>query len=423
MKFASLLNSLKFILIAGMLSFAVANMSGCATGMASLECGVESMNPTVMGALDSFESAALAIKLSNFVLLRAPISEQEVWPEALFGAPSGEALLMMGLSLFASSQGITAAIEIDPKTGWPRPTSSLYLFMKEREQLLNKKINRDDYFYFKSQPQSVYYRELGDRKKPGIVHDYVYRNPLMAYGVVTNNKNEMLQLAEEINLTAKGYSRCDAFLRNAKGNEDASVKQAACKDPALKDEVITAALKEKTEDMAIMEQNYGRLANKVYDASVAGADFTMAALTKIGCAVVNGIRAFPNIQQEFQGVKGVYNAAMLFPRIRMVFNSLTIYKNNLGLQYTVYSTMYQQIKGKYQIKDQDPAQEQKNRAAIRRIEVAEAVLKQLEPKFKLAFAGEPVFFTDHELKQIETVAAMFPAVDEMTRLAALERLP
>jgi hypothetical protein len=37
----------------------------------------------------------------------------------------------------------------------------------------------------------------------------------MAYGVVTNNKQEMLQLEEEINLTANGYTQCDAFLRKA----------------------------------------------------------------------------------------------------------------------------------------------------------------------------------------------------------------
>ncbi len=413
---------IKYLILACLLALSAGSISGCATGMSSLECGVESMNPTVMAALDSFESAAISIKLSNRVLLRSPISEQDNWPNDLYGVPSGTALFKMGLSLFASSQGITLATEIDPSTGWPRPTSALYIFLKEREQLLNRHVNRDDVQFFRTQPADIYFRELGYRKKPETVNEYVYRNPLMAYGVVTNNKQEMLQLQEDINLTAKGYARCDAFLRKAKGNEDESVKQAACQDPALKDEAITIALKEKTEDMTLMEKNYGRLANKVYSASVAGADFTMAATVKIGCAVVNGIRAFPNIDKEFRNIRGVYNAAMLFPRIKMVLNSLGIYKNNLGLQYTVYKTMYQQIKGKYQIKEEDHGQEKQANEAIRRIELAEAVMKELEPKLMLAFAGEHVEFSDQEADKIQRVASMFTASEENTVLASFKNL-
>jgi hypothetical protein len=113
---------------------------------------------------------------------------------------------------------------------------------------------------------------------------------------------------------------------------------------------------------------------------------------------------------------------MLFPRIKMVLNSLGIYKDNLGLQYTVYKTMYQQIKGKYQIKDEDPAAEQRTKEALIRIELAEAAMHQLEPKLMLAFAGEPVEFSDQEAKQMELLAAMFPASDAMPQLAALEQL-
>jgi hypothetical protein len=415
------LKTIKYACVAGLLALAVGNLSGCATGMAAVECGVESMNPTVMGALDSFESAALSIKLSNRVLLQSPLSEQDTWPDDLQGAPSGGAALMMGLSLFGASQGVTVPLQIDPSTGFPRPTSSLYLFLKDREQLLDKHVSKEDSIYFKNRPQDDYYRELGFRKKPGTIHEYVYRNPLMAYGVVTNNKHEMLQLEAEIALTARGYTQCDAFLRKASAEVGEEIKKAACKDPTLKDEAIQAALKEKTEDMATMEQTYGKLANKVYTASVNGADFSMAAMTKIACAVVNGIRAFPNIQNEFKGLKGAYNTAMLFPRIKMVLNSLGIYKDNLGLQYTVYKTMYQQIKGKYQIKGDEPAKEEKTKEALRRIELAETLLKQLEPKLLLAFAGEPVDFSDQEINQLEKTAALFPVSDNMVQLAGLNR--
>ena len=422
MRLHTTIKKLKFICLAGLLGLALTNLSGCATAMSGLECAAESMNPTVMASLDSFESAAISIKLSNRVLLHSPLSEQDSWPDDLYGAPSGGALLGMGLSAFASSQGITLATEIDPATGWPRPTSALYIFLKEREKLLDQHVDRRDRAFFKSQPRDVFYRELGRRKKPETVHEYVYRNPLMAYGVVTNNRNEMLQLEEEISLTANGYAQCDAFLRKASANSTEEVKRAACKDPALKDEAITAALKEKTADMATMEQTYGKLANKVYSASVAGADFTMASIVKIGCAVVNGIRAYPNINKEFSRMRGVYNAAMLFPRIKMVFSSLGIYKDNLGLQYTVYSTMYQQIKGKYQIKEDDPAADQKTKEALRRIELAEATMRQLEPKLMLAFAGESVEFSEQEAQKMEQLAAMFPASDALPQLAALNLL-
>ncbi len=415
------LQQINYMVLAALLALATSSLSGCATGMSALECGVESMNPTVMAALDSFESAALSIRLSNRVLLQSPLSEQDTWPDELQGAPSGTAALKMGLSLFGASQGVTVPLEIDPQTGFPRPTSALYIFLKEREEFLNKSLSKEDVAFFKNRPQDIYYNELGYRKKPETVHEYVYRNPLMAYGVVANNRKEMLQLEAEIALTARGYTQCDAFLRKASAEVGEEVKKAACKDPALKDETIEAALKEKTEDMATMEKTYGRLANKVYTASVNGADYSMAAMVKIGCAVVNGIRAFPNIQNEFKGARGFYNAAMLFPRIKMVLNSLGIYKDNLGLQYTVYKTMYQQIKGKYQIKQDEPAAEQKTKEALRRIELAEATLQQLEPKLILAFAGQPVEFSDQDAKKMELIAAMFPATDTMVQLAALEQ--
>lgn len=406
------------LLIASLLALALFSLSGCATGMSALECGVESMNPTVMAALDSFESAAISIKLSNRVLLQSPLSEQDTWPNDLQGAPSGSAALKMGLSLLGSSQGVTVPLEIDQETGFPRPTSALYLFLKEREGLLNKHVSKEDVRFFRNKPQDVYYNELGARKKPETIHEYVYRNPLMAYGVVTNNRKEMMTLEAEIALTARGYTQCDAFLRKASADVGEELKKAACKDPALKDEAITAALKEKTEDMATMEKNYGKLANKVYGASVAGADFSMAAMVKISCAVVNGIRAYPNIDKEFKGAKGLYNAAMIYPRIKMVLNSLGIYKDNLGLQYTVYKTMYQQIKGKYRLEEEEPVQEQKVKEALRRIELAETALKELEPRLHLAFAGEPAEFSSTEAQRLERIAALFPeANDSSVRLA------
>jgi hypothetical protein len=83
--------------------------------------------------------------------------------------------------------------------------------------------------------------------------------------------------------------------------------------------------------------------------------------------------------------------------------------------------MYQQLKGKYQIKDEEPAKEEKTKEALRRIELAEALLKQLEPKLMLAFAGEPVAFSDQEINQLEKTAALFSVSENMVQLAGLNR--
>lgn len=510
------------LLLAGLL---LMQLIGCATTTSSLECGVETMNPTVMGAIDSFESAALAIKLSNQVLLEMPISEQESWPELLYGAPSGLGMFKMGLSLFASSQGITAPLEIDPQTGLPRPTSALYIFLKEREQMLAKEASREDLAFFRSQPPQVIARQIPfKRRKPNLelIDEHIYRNPLMAFGVVTANRAEMVRVQQDIDLLAKGFKQCDAWVH---ASREGDVKPAACQDPALKQDALQARMNkasftedkpvqtpppepavqepqpvpppmnlrdavgssakagtarstrsnrgqdtrrqpvkstrsnqnkanepaaqttatttkrniansfpaagpeqapkpaagviyitekdrqvgEKTEELEVMQKNYGKLAGRVYKAAVAGADFSMSAMVKIGCAIVNGTRALPNIQNEFKGARGAYNIVMVVSRVKMIISAFGYYKDNLGLQYTAYTTMYQQIKGTYpELKDDEPVRDEKTAQALQRIELARAEWRHLEPKLLLLAQGEQVNFTDDDLARISTLSRLYP---------------
>lgn len=496
-------------------------LSGCATATSSLECGLESMNPTVMATVDSFESAALAIKLSNRVLLEMPINEQDSWPDKLYGAPSGAGMLIMGLSLLGSSQGVTVPFEIDPATGLPRPTSALYIFLKEREKLLTKEVNRDDLSFFRSQPPQVIAREIPPRRRqPNVqlIDEHVYRNPLMAFGVVTANRDEMIRVQQDVELLAKGFKQCDAWVHASRGGE---VKSAACQDPALKQDALEARLRkaaytpakplsapqpleeqppeeplikpprdlrdavdgdsgakagrsnpgrgqnksrpiknnrskknepsrltkaassrqndvaplqtapaqgviyvseqerqvgEKTAELEIMRQNYGKLAGRVYNASVAGADFTTAAIIKIGCAIVNGARALPNINNEFKGAKGVYNLTMVVSRVKMIISAFGFYQKNLGLQFTAYTTMYQQIKGTYpDLKDDDPAREQKTAQALQRIAQANALLLQLEPKLLLLAQGQEVSFSDADLDRLASLSKLYPDQQQTTQ--------
>lgn len=521
---------LLMILLAG-------SLGGCASATSGLECGLESMNPTVMAAIDSFESAAIAIKLSNRVLLEIPINEQDSWPEKLYGVPSAEGLFKMGLSLLGSSQGVTIPLEIDPQTGLPRPTSALYIFLKERERMLSSEESKEDIRFFIKQPPKVIAREIPfHRLKPNVelIDQHVYRNPLMAFGVVTANQDEMVRVQQDIDLVSKGFKQCDAWVHKSR---EGDVKPAACQDPALKQDALESRMKkasytkaddpkyqqttpepppeappkpvatkpvqpvkpaadlssyqsrgnataatyanntkqkgkkikktkkpaaplkpepvaiqppeppkpvvqpvaapepeeppakgvvyaserdrqiaEKTEEFETMRKNYGKLAGRVYNASVAGADFTMAAIVKIGCAVVNGARALPNIKNEFSNARGYYNIAMVVSRVKMIIDAFSFYKDNLGLQFTAYTTMYQQIKGTYpDLKDDDPAKEQSTTAALNRIQLAMATLEELEPKFQKMAKGNDVTFTDAEVLKMNNLASVYPDSKKLER--------
>lgn len=399
---------------------AVFQLNGCATLTSLAEGAVESMRPSVMASLDSFESAAMAIRLSNRVLQEIPITEQDEWPARLQGAVSGAGTVRMGLSLAGSALGgVTIPAEIDPETGFPRPTSALYLFLKEREKMLDALNKNEDIAYFKKQPPQVIHRELSRRTAKHAPP--VYRNTLMAYGVVTANRQALLEMQQEMENRAKGFKTCNYFLyKTTEEIRDEQIIRAACPDPAFRngdiEQKLAANIRELQEDKAKAEKEYGKLAGRVYSTAVAGADFSAAAATKISFAIINGVRALPNIKQEFSGLKGAYNMAMILPRARNIFKSLGIYKDNLGFQWTVYKTMYQQIKGTYEIREDEPT-----RQALQRIKAVETAMAGLEPRLKLALAGAPVHFSNKEIGELERLAAMFPADSqlEQTLIASL----
>lgn len=412
---------LKALTVSALLFFSIAVLGGCATTTALLESAAESVTPTVMASLDSFETAAYSISLSNRVLLEIPLSEKDEWPKKLYGQFDGMTMFKMGASLLGSTQGVTIPTEIDPQTGFPRPTSALYIALKDRDKMLNALNNKQIVRYFYSKPKSVI--TYPERPNAKLAVPIIYRNPLMAYGVVTANNQDVMAIQNEIDMTAKGYKSCNLFIHKQKEEvTDEAIKKAACPDRSITDEdtkkKLASKIADKREEKEQMEKAYGKLANNVYSASVAGADFTTAALTKIASAIVNGIRALPNIRQEFQGVRGAYNIAMIIPRVKNAFNALGMYSDNLGFQLTVYKTMYQQIKGTYEIKDDEPAKQ-----ALNRIEEAQVILTALEPRLKGAVAGEQVLFTQQESDQLARLVALFPSEPalEQTLMAALAR--
>jgi len=396
----SLIHNIKFICLFALSSLWFMQLSGCATGMAMLESGAESMNPTIMATLDSFESGALAIKTSNKIMMEVPISEQTQWQGKLSSGVTGEGGVKMGAALFGSSQGVTIATEVDPESGFPRPTSALYLLIKERNTMLDKETPKGDVIFFKRQKANVIYRD------PGANKPLVYRNLLMAYGTVMNNKDDVNKFQQKLEQLSVGFRQCDSWI---KSSTEGSVAPTFCKDsPLLKDETfriqeVTKGLDEKTD----LENKYGKLAKNVYDATFAGADFSIACSVKLASALINGIRALPNAANEFKGLKGSYNMALLLPRIKNVVSSVGFYKDNLMIQLSAYKTMYQQIKGTYEIKE-DPKEAQKTKEALHRMQQAESVLAAIEPKLQMAKAGMDVEFTDEEVGKLDQIIAQYP---------------
>lgn len=396
-------NFMKWSMVAALSAPALFQLNGCATVTALAESALT--KPSISDTVDSFESAALAIKTSNRILLNAPISEDEAWPEKLYHAPSAENSLKMLISGFGGYHGVTVPTEFDPETGFPRPTSPLYIMIKDRNQMLDRELNKEYLAYFNNNPKDITCSIIN--KKPDCINEFAYRNPLMAFGTVNGNNIELAKLEQKVDLMSKGYRECDAWVRKSR---EGDVAPAVCKDTGLKSDEVEKALQINLtkEEMDIARRNYGRLSKRIYQASVAGADFSAAAVTKIGAAIIKFPAAIQNAKEEFKGWKGAVNTAMILPRLKNLFSAIGIYKDHLGTQFTAYKTMYSQISEKYEVHDDENIKEA--RVRIERFETAYA---RLAPKLDLLVKGGEVEFTQDETMTWDLLAAAYPPLDDM----------
>lgn len=382
-------------------------LNGCATGTAVMESCITP--PSISDTLDSFESAALAIKASNRVLT-TPLCETSEWPMDLWHPPKTEKSAKIGVALFGMSKGVTIPMEFDPETGFPRPTSALYLLIKDRMEVLDK-ASRDHIDFFRRHPGEDYYNPMADKKYDG--NPFVYKSTLCAYGTVMNNRNGVKQAELEIRNYYNGYEKCDAWIKHS---EEGQVEDAACK-AAINSDEVRKDLEEKAElakeDLETQKRQYERLSNRVYRASIAGADFTAAAAAKIISAILKAPTALRNAETEFKGWKGAVNTAMLLPRVKNVIKAFGVYKDHLGLQVKVYRTMAFNIRGKYEIKD-----DEKTKSAWRRIDEFQLALEEIEPKLARLENGDPVEFEGTEIEKWDALAASFSdRYSSFTRLA------
>jgi hypothetical protein len=378
-------------------------LNGCATVTTVAESALT--KPSISGTVDSFESAALAIAISNRILLRSPISEEEIWPEKLYHAPTAENSVKMAVAGAGGYHGVTIPTEFDKITGFPRPTSPFYIMLKDRNQILDKELKKDYMIYFKKHPKKITCSII--KKKRDCINDLAYRNPLMAYGTIIGNNEELANLEKSVILMSKGYRECDAWVRKSK---QGNIIPVACKDHGMKSEDANKALQiHKTkEEMEIARKNYSRLSKRIYQASIAGADFTVAAVIKLGTAIVKFPEALKNADNEFKGWKGVVNRQMILPRLKNLFSAIGIYKDQLDIQLTIYKTMYDQISGKFDIED-----DSKTKEARSRIEHFTRAYTDIAPKLDLLARGEPVEFSPHEIATWDDLAASYQPLNEI----------
>lgn len=381
------------------LTAAATQMSGCATGMSLIEGATTPAS--ISSTLDSFESAALAIKISNRILLESPISEQEEWPAKLYKAPSLENAFKMALTGFGASKGVTIPTEFDPQTGFPRPTSPMYLLIKDRNAMLDKEINKTYLTAFKKDPKSLSCAIVKPARD--CVDKHAYRNPLSAYGVISNNSKAVAEMEKQLLMASNGYKECDAWVRKSKSGD---VEPVACKDKSIKSDDFEKNLeiKQSKEEIEISKKNYGKLSKKVYMASLGGADFTAAAMTKLVVSIVKFPLAVQNAPQEVKGWKGAINIAMLLPRIKNLAFSIGTYKDHLGNQMAAYKMMYNNLQDKYDIKD-----DEKTKQAKLRIERFETAYREIEPKLSQLAKGENIELTPAEEMKWELLASSYPS--------------
>lgn len=403
---------LKIMLLLTLLA-ASTQLSGCASGMAAIE-GLTTP-PSISDTLDSFESASLAIKISNRILLESPISEQEEWPSKLYKAPSLENAGKMALTGFAASKGVTVPTEFDPQTGFPRPTSPLYLLISDRNKMLDKEINKTYLNTFKKDPKVVSCAISKPAKD--CIDKHAYKSPLRAYGVISNNSNAVAEMEKELQMAANGYKECDAWVRKSK---EGDVEPVACKDKSIKSDDIEKNLdiKQSKEEIEVAKKNYGRLSKRVYMATVGGADFTAAATTKLVTAILKFPLAVKNAPQEIKGWKGAINIAMLLPRIKNLAFSIGTYKDHLGNQIAAYKMIYNNLQDKYDVKD-----DEKTKQAKLRIERFETAYREIEPKLAQMAKGENVELTAADQMKWDVLASLFPAdadYDNELMLAAIQ---
>jgi predicted transcriptional regulator len=331
---------------------------------------------SVRDTVDSLESALIAIRLSNTSLLHTPLSENCQWPAQMNNAPSSDTLLKMGVSGALASQGKSAAFEGDPRTGLPRPTSPLYLLLKEKETVLR-------------------------RAKPPRRNGH--RNALRAFGVVSLNNKEVEELERELVAYERGAKKCQGLIGTTAKTFQRGIKEKYCENKALKIVKLDGQWESKKAERDDARKQFAPLAKNVLRVTLANLDYLGVALTQMTGVIWKMSSAIKNAKKEFQKLSP-REVAMMVSRLENIKKIAPYFPRYMSDQIKIYKDIYSVLKEDYD----DLLDEDEKKVAQRildRVETAELAYAGIREEIAALAVSEDEVFSNTELFTGDSLAA------------------
>jgi hypothetical protein len=365
------------------------SLTGCATGTSVITQLVTP--PSVCDTVDSLESAIIAIRLSNTALLHTPMTENCRWPVDLSKAPSQETLLKMGVSGVVMSQGENVSFERDPKTGLPRPTSPLYMMLKDKETIL---------------------------KRAKLRGQNIHRNALMAFGAVSLNKKEVEELELELIANEKGFKKCQGLISADSKTFKKGIKEKYCPNKAMLVVKFDTHRDALAQDRGDAKKKFAPLAKNVSRVILANLDYLGAALTQMTGTIVKMPSAINNAKNEFKRLRP-HDVDMMVSRLENIKQIAPYFPQHMSDQISIYKTLYGVLKDEYS--DEFDDEKKTAQQVLGRVLAVETAYNGMRGKIDALARGEDINFSADEEKTWDRLAALF--LPEEQRLDQNEPYP
>lgn len=348
---------------------------------------------SVRDTVDSLETALIAIRLSNRTLLHTPLSENCRWPLDLADMPSQDTLLKMGVSGALMSQGKSVAFERDPRTGLPRPTSPLYLMLKEKEVLLKR-------------------AKRPKQKCP--------KNALLAFGVVSMNNNEIAELERALVANEKGQKKCQGLIGASNKTFQKGIKEKYCDNKALKVVKLDDQRETRKSEKADAKKEFAPLAKNVLRVTLANLDYMGAAMAQMTGAILKMPTAINNAKTEFKQLHP-REVAMMVSRLENIKQIAPFFPQYMSDQITIYKKIYSVLKEDYD----DLLDEDEKKAAqliLDRIVTIEIAYASVRDKIAALSRSENVSFSNEEQATWNRLSALYqPEYPQLENIDAMSQ--
>lgn len=334
---------------------------------------------SVRDTVDSLETALIAIRLSNTTLLHTPLSENCRWPLDLADMPSKNTLLKMGVSGALMSQGKSVAFERDPRTGLPRPTSPLYLMLKEKEKVLKR------------------------AKRP---NQKCCRNTLRAFGRVSMDNDDIAALERELVALEKGQQKCQGLIGAGNKMFQKGIKEKYCENKALKVVKLDDQRETKKQERVDAKKEFAPLARNVLRVTIANLDYMGAAMTQMTGTILKMSAAINNAKAEFKQLHP-REVAMMVSRLENIKQIAPFFPQYMSDQITIYKKIYSVLRKDYDnLLDED--EKKTAQLILDRLEATEIAYAGVRDKIAALARNEKVSFSDEEQATWDRLSALYP---------------